>query len=841
MAIASVDVYRQMDEEYGNNMEHLWGPSLCTWPEDCDSARMYMFNSNQKQILVLDNPEVAHIMTGYENTFGKYNHAFKMLKGLWEVKDIIPKFGNNIVYMMVLYNEETDTYDMVEKQCAENLTEKFGYKYNTSVMDSLKIGDKIGDIALYRSTSYDEHMDYRMGVNANVMYTTDTATIEDAIKISKSFADRVKTSEVDEVVVSINSNDVLLNLFGDFEPGENEYKAFPDIGECIDDVTICAKRRVDLSHIRYDFLKEQLQTISSTGTDVEYVAPKGSMIYDIDIYYNGDDEFMDNIYYRQLKKYYDMECEYAQKVTDTIKEIKKSGSKITDQVNYYLSKYRMFNNREYKWKNNDRAFNNIVLVFKTVATVSLEEGFKLTGRYGDKGIISEITEKDRPAYMKAGKMINDFTQSLLENAPFTEESKKKMGGNIIIVDDCNMPYTDDGIVVDIELNSSGAIRRLNSGQLYEVEINFITENLRRYIKTLETKEEKLKVIFRFLELLNQNEAKFYYNLYQSYDRVIAVGKDEIRLIDPKSQENFIKDIEEHGFYLIKRPSANIRYDVLKTLYEEWPWIKPYKAYIDLFGIKHKPLIRDVVIGSKYILVLKQTANKNFSARSTGRLDKKGLPAKSNDKKTNLAPYNNNPIKIGEIHNLLSSVTGQDMAEYDQVTRSAPLCRKDFAKRVLKASGDPFKIKDLEMDPSYVNVNAQILNAYFKTMGIRIHLVSEDDIAKESVSDEILTYTVHGVKIVDFGYRKPIYKTILDKYFYYMEKYIYIGPDPKQKKESAWDWVFKQEDIKNLDMKGLTKDKFINLFDNDEEEITKPEDNPNYEDDDSDEENILEEE
>ena len=53
----------------------------------------------------------------------------------------------------------------------------------------------------------------------------------------------------------------------------------------------------------------------------------------------------------------------------------------------------------------------------------------------------------------------------------------------------------------------------------------------------------------------------------------------------------------------------------------------------------------MVIGSKYMLVLKQTSNKNFSARSTGRLDKKGLPAKSNDKKTNLAPYNNNPIRF----------------------------------------------------------------------------------------------------------------------------------------------------------------------------------------------------
>ena len=84
------------------------------------------------------------------------------------------------------------------------------------------------------------------------------------------------------------------------------------------------------------------------------------------------------------------------------------------------------------------------------------------------------------------------------------------------------------------------------------------------------------------------------------------------------------------------------------------------------------------------MVLKQTANKNFSARSTGRLDKKGLPAKSNDKKTNLAPYNNNPIKIGEIHNLLSSLYGQDIAEYDQITRSSPLCRKEILLNMIRS-------------------------------------------------------------------------------------------------------------------------------------------------------------
>ena len=158
---------------------------------------------------------------------------------------------------------------------------------------------------------------------------------------------------------------------------------------------------------------------------------------------------------------------------------------------------------------------------------------------------------------------------------------------------------------------------------------------------------------------------------------------------------------------------------------------------------------------------------------------------------------------------------------------------------MKATGDPFKIEDIKMDHSYVNVNAQILNAYLKTMGIRIHLVSEEDEAKQSMSEEILSYDVHGVKIIDYGYRKPVYKAVLDRYFEYMEKYIYIGPDINEKKQNAWDYVFSQKEIQDLDLKGLTRDDFRHLFDFDDHGTNNPTEDPNYEessdDDDSNEE------
>ena len=263
MPITTTDIYKQMDEEYGNSMEKCFGPGLLTYPEDIDSSRMYMFSSNLKQILTLLEPDVPHIMTGYENTVGEHNHAYKLLKGNWIVKDIIPKYGPNSIYMMVLYNPDEDLYDMVEKKPAENLTEKFGYAYNTSFMDSLHVGDTLHDQVLYKSTSYDEHMNYCPGKNARVMYITDNSTIEDSIVISKSWADKVRTVEVDSIEVSINSNDILLNMYGD----RSFYKTFPDIGEAVENSLLCAVRRVNLNHILYDFQEKNLSTPQST--DVE--------------------------------------------------------------------------------------------------------------------------------------------------------------------------------------------------------------------------------------------------------------------------------------------------------------------------------------------------------------------------------------------------------------------------------------------------------------------------------------------------------------------------------------------------------------------------------------------
>ena len=137
-----------MDEKFsGDNMVQMLGMSTLNWM-NVDSSRQLMFNSHIKQLLTLVNPDVPRIQTGFENSIGAYSKAYKKMEGTWEVKDIIQKFPeipNSHIYTVVFYNKKEDLYEMIEAPIAESLTEKFGYAYNISRMDEMKVGDKIKD------------------------------------------------------------------------------------------------------------------------------------------------------------------------------------------------------------------------------------------------------------------------------------------------------------------------------------------------------------------------------------------------------------------------------------------------------------------------------------------------------------------------------------------------------------------------------------------------------------------------------------------------------------------------------------------------------------------------
>lgn len=788
-----------LDQKYGGEeMYRIFGPTSLSW-STTDSSRMYMFTSHIKQTLTLLEPDIPRLATGMENTVGEYNNAYKKLKGSWEVRAIIPKFSFTPEFIeqhpdlsriqivtLVLYNKKTDTYDMIEKPVAENLTEKFGFVYNTDLIDGLQEGDRLPDgTVLYKSTSYDDHMNYRYGKNARVFYSTSTDTIEDAIVVRKGWADGVKSVEVDNIQVPINDNDVLLNLYGD----DQTYLAFPEVGEEVRDSLICATRRINRAHILYDFQQANMRELMDVDTD--YYTSKHSVVYDINVYYNGDDEFPDNKFYTQLRRYWKDGCNYADTVFHWCNQIKQSGSHYTKNVSYFRAKYKHYTDPEYKWKNKDRAFNHIVLEFKVKSITGLDLGSKLTGRFGNKGVISRIMEDPLDS-------VRDSIIDLVDqDGKLSADDRRILASQIQIVDDERMPYyIQDGqkVYADVMCNASGAIRRLNPGQLVEVETNFIAEQVQHLIKHARTLKEKEAIFFKFMDCVNRDESTFFKNLYGSYDQLRNVNGLQLHMMSEDSRRAFIQDVENHGFFLVRPPHKPLLFDDVVRMYDAFPEIRPKDIYIDIFGTTQRKTLRPGVIGYMYTIVLKQNSNKNFSARSTFRVNRSNLPAKDIAKKTNRSSYARTPVRLSEIYNLLASINGTDLAEHNVFTRSSALGRKSL-DRILSASGNPLQIRKLKVQDNFTNANADILAAKLKTMGLKIFF-SPIPQGRLELEDATQVVPLHfgDFTIYDHPNHRRMYQVLFNEFHKHLKSRLFLESYRGERFDTCWDLVFNDSEI-----------------------------------------------
>ena len=741
----------QLDEKI-TNMEYCYGPSLMLYPGGSNSSRLNMATQNQKQFVSLIHPDIARVQTGHERAFGKYSHAYKELEGKWKVLDKICKFDNDTVYTLVLYNDETDTYDMVEKRSAHYIGEKFGYGYNTDFMDKVKVDDELEDPILYKSTSYDEHGNYCLGKNALVMYSSDVSTYEDGIKIRKGFLEQMAYYEVDTTTVSINDNDILLFMHGD--------KSFPDIGEEITDSDIlCATRRYNSMCATYDFRENNVHRAYTT--DNRYYAKLHSVIYDIDVYYNGDNPIPDTIYNKQLIKYYNFCATYADKIFDAATKIKQSGSKYTDNVTFLRKRARGYTDVKCKFKHKDNVFSNIVIIFKTKTAVIPKEGCKIVGRYGDKGVVSKICgdspnkdEYDQEEFEAYTKVLAEMLQLDVEDINFN---------NISVVDDESMPYMEDGTPIDILLNATGAFRRLNTEQIFEVDLTYIAECHRRWICTLPDDDIKIKEIFKFIRMINELECDTFLAEFKVH---VKPNSEEYVLSRSKADKEFrhafVKAVEKDGYYFIKPNSAKLRYEAFEKIYQEYAdIIEEYQLYVNIFGMK-KPLLRKAVVGYKYMYLLKQTSNKNFSARSTGTTTKAGLPTKSSDKKENRICNSNTPVCISELSDLQTQIPPVVLAEHNVWTRTSIMGRKSLG-RIINAAGDPMKIGKLKLKRTYCNENVYALKARLKVMGIGYDFVTNQTLREERIGKIAQFLTVYNYTFFDAPVNRKYYVYLIDSY------------------------------------------------------------------------------
>lgn len=278
-----------------------------------------------------------------------------------------------------------------------------------------------------------------------------------------------------------------------------------------------------------------------------------------------------------------------------------------------------------------------------------------------------------------------------------------------IIPDEQMPFRilPDGTKkpVDFIINALGVINRLNSFQLFELSLNHISRTIReKFIYEDLTIDQKKDILFKYISIVNADE---FNELKPFYDSLTT-----------KEREAFFKSIEDDGIYI----HANLLYEdrpiffKIMDVYDAFDWLGYDEMYIHKWGRDIK-VLRPMISGDMYFIKLKQNAKKGFSARSLSGISVKNVPEKSNKSKIHLEPYSKTPVRMGnqEFINNSIGLDAQTVADLNKAYRSSPSARRGLGE-LLTSSREPdaYEFKDND-----ININAQVLNAYFKARGIAI--------------------------------------------------------------------------------------------------------------------------
>lgn len=662
-----VGALRNADRVLGNDNPSLTGKTALTYKHYMASQRSTMFTNHLDQHLTLLEPEFPLVFTGAENLVGKYSHgAYRKVDSQQVIIKKIVKFEGLIPepteYVLFIYDPEKDEYDIVQRFETEDLTENFGFKYNTDVIDSYNEGDTIpADTVLYRSTSLDEDMRYRYGINVNTMYSTEPVTSEDAAIISSSLAARGESIENEVVTIKLNDNDFLINLHGT----DSDYKPIPDVGESCQGI-IAATRTLFNSQLLFDFKADSLKSIHE-GDKPTYLHDGIWRVLDITVYCNNE-ELEETPFTSQIMQYLNAQNAYYQQIQDTCTWIVESGSKYTPDLDYLYKRSMEMLDTKKKWRKGDNVFSNLMLDISICRIRPLSYGQKITGRYGNKSVIAEVR------------------------------------------DDEYMPYTEDGRRVDLILNVLAIINRTTAFALYELMITNITHQVRQRMRSFDTWEERERLMFDCIYEFNEEQ----------HDKMWAFYRD----LTDDEKHSVLQDVMDCGLPIHQSPVSETTpiFHRINRIMHKYDWLKADVLYVKdkKTGRVVKSMSRQW-IGQMYIMKLKQSGLRGFSVRSTGAIDNKGLPARSRRSKHHADRYSDSAVRFGEFefHNFAIGVPTEDLALFNAFYRTSSTARGNLVHMMFS------KGKKIALPKKYKNLAAQLNNVLFRTVGVEFDIMEPD--------------------------------------------------------------------------------------------------------------------
>ncbi len=597
------------------------------------SVRLDMMAGHMSQAMVLKGSNFSYLFSGSEHNLGQYEYSETQREQPGMVVAVIPKYPpvmassmriSNNPMLTVLYVGDNDKKLHVMDVRSYTLgSDGFGYKNVWVNTHLLRPGEYIPqETTLVTSPSHKDGC-YCYGLEANVAYMTMEGTIEDAVIVSRSFADKAETQELHQHTITIDINEHPLDLYGDGV----DIKFLPDIGDVVrQDGLLAAFRKEDTEGFLANTTPEALR-VPQLMHDTCYFAPPGAEILDLDFAVARNAKAPAHLY-RQVTKYTDAIKLYWKGIVEAYQRFKHQNPSaqlsqpvnrlVTTAINRLIAAGESVPGMARRPKvkligKNGRPieFIQVTITYMTRRPCSL--GFKMAGRDGHKGVICQI------------------------------------------VDDADMPVDDYGIRADVVIAPDSVIARMNSGQLYEQAINRTSEFVRR--RLLQHVATEPDVAWDLL-------VDWYCDVNPNYAALVTAEYS-----DATDRLAHLKAAIQGGIHIHVPPGLEtINMALIRHIKTKWKVpISPVtftQRDIDGTLIGTFRTKRNVCIGSKYVLVLSKIPE--ASAPGVGYVNQYRTPMKPPPFDRIRHPIRQTPIRYGEDEWRIAKMDVKDPAEIMRV-------------------------------------------------------------------------------------------------------------------------------------------------------------------------------
>lgn len=682
------------------------------------SARSYMFSSHLSQSLVLNNGDEKIIQSGLEKQFGqntfnrKTEEDIRVLKVIKRYDGIdITTVNKTVETIIITESLETGEIDYISVPEYFKLHQYFGfsYKLNHEVLNNLRTGKVIPkDTVLAESPAVDKNYGYKYGTNANMCLLNLLETTEDGAVISKSFAEKLSYDVFETRVVEFGSQNFPLNIYGD----DNTYKAFPEIGDLINDDSVIMVLRdydqnmpaglISINDVReFNPIFDKAIYVKSPGKEkiVNGEKVRYGEVVDIKCYTSNrwkkdlPTGVSDGIekYSNSLKIFYKQILEVYEALMDEhYKRFKNRDLPISEKFHkLVVDAYAIINPTKNRitYSSRNELLDNVRMEF-TIRYKGTTPGIgsKLTDGHGAKGVIVDVWDDDR------------------------------------------MPYTminGEKVRADVIMDPSSLVSRMNVGRIYEMYFSAISRKTQYEIRkamggikpiTNYTKQEIQNgwdVLLGLLRIIDTEQYQVYKDL-SNMDSILEILEECL------NKEVFI-------YYKVssnKKP-YEIIHDIEGTIYQ--PEVN--HCMIPREDGTEKRTKTPVMIAPLYTILLGKTAESYLSV-SSAKVNHFGLPIGVGANTRNYLPYRSSPTKVlseTEVRLYLAYVGRLGIIELKDRANSIPTHEAIYSK-ILK-SEQPTNIDvvvDRNVTPYGNDSTLDLINNIFNSAGLDISYNVEDN-------------------------------------------------------------------------------------------------------------------